>query len=260
MLASFAVIYVFVLVGSSLGICALLSVRVLLRNRSVRKFVRNVRQRVHLAEERGAVLIKETALERPRKNPRASAIEMQEVRSLVRKADKFYAQERHSEAERLFIQALTIQPDAHDVQAQLAKFYLQTGREQKAEAMYRDLVAKHDDVSYFANLGLACYRQKKYTESCYGYREALNRDEKNPERSAALGRACIAARCFEEAALLLEKACTRLSRSTDLLNLLAESYIQLGNSEKAEETYRRINKIEPYNEAVKEKLAALTKI
>lgn len=259
MLASLAVIYVFVLVGSSIGICALLGMRVLLRNRSVRKFVRNVRQRMHLAEERGMVFVQETKVERPKKSPRTSAIELQEVRSLVRKADKAFAQGRYEEAERLFIQALTILPDAHDVKAQLAKYYLQTGREKKAEAMYRDLIAKHDDVSYYANLGLACYRQKKYLESCSSYREALHRDEKNPERSAALGCACIAARRFEEAIPLLEKACARLSRNTELLHLLAECYLQLRHTEKAEEIYRRIHRIEPYNEGVKERLRALAK-
>ena len=180
MLASLTVIYVLVLVGSSIGICALLGARVLMRNRSVRKFVRSVRQRVHLAEERGAMITQETKVERPRKCPRTSAIELQEARSLIRKADKSFAQEKIEEAERFYIQALTILPEAFDVQAQLAKFYLQTGREQKAEAMYRDLVAIHDDVSYFSNLGLACYKQKKYSESCMSYQEALNRDEKNP--------------------------------------------------------------------------------
>jgi hypothetical protein len=39
--------------------------------------------------------------------------------------------------------------------------------------------------------------------------------------------------------------------------MLAECYIQMQLKEKAEETYRRINKIEPYNEGVKEKISAL---
>ena len=260
MLAFFAVIYILVLVGSAVGICALLGVRVLMRNRSVRKFVRSVRKRVHMAEERGATLVQETKIERPKKSPRTSAIEMQEARSLLRKADKSFAQERFDEAERLLIQALTILPDAHDIQAQLAKFYLQTGREQKAEALYRELIAKHEDVSYFANLGLAYYRQGKYKESCRSYKEALDRDEKNPERSAALGRACVAARNFDAATVFLERACRRLSRNTELLHLLAECNLQLGHTEKAEEAYRRINRLEPYNESVKEKIKALSKV
>ncbi len=260
MVPSHAVVYIVVLLGSFLGICLIVGLRVLLRNRAVRKFVRSIRQRVTRAEERGAVLVEERSVERPRKNPRTSAIELQQVRSLLRKAEKSIAQAHTEEAERCFIQALTILPHAYDVQAELAKFYLQTGREQKAEAMYRELLGQRDDVSFHANLGLAYYRQAKYVEACHAYQEALNRDTTNPERSAALGRACVAARRFEEAASLLEKACTRLSRDTQLLHLLAECYLQLGDSARAEEVYRRINRLEPYDEAVKEKISSLARV
>lgn len=253
-------IYFLVLVVSLCGICALIGARVLLRNRTVRRFVRSVRSRFDQAEERGAVLVEETVIEKPRKSPRTSAIELQQVRSLVRNAEKALAQNKLEEAERLFIQALTIHPHAFDVQAQLAKLYLTTDRESKAEAMYKELLQNRDDVSFHSNLGLAYYRQAKYVEACHAYQEALNRDPQTPDRSAALGRACIAAQRFEEAAPLLEKATVRLSRDTSLLHLLADCYLQLGHTDKAEETYRRINKLEPYDEAVKAKLQSLARV
>jgi Tfp pilus assembly protein PilF len=218
-----------------------------------------VYQRVRSAEERGAVLVQETVIEKPKKNPRVSAIEMQQVRSLVRSAEKLLVQNKHKEAECAFIQALTIQPDAHDVQAQLAKLYLTTGREPKSEVLYAELVRHVQDVSFYANLGLAYYRQGKFVQSCHSYQEALNRDPNTPERSASLGRACIAAHRYKEAVPLLEKACARLSRDTHLLHLLAECYLQIGDTENAEDAYRRINKIEPYNEVVKERLNALAR-
>lgn len=252
-------IYVYVLLGSGLSVCAILGARILLRNRSVRKFVRGIRQRTQSAQNRGVVL-EETKIEKPKKNPRTSAIEMQEVRSLLRNAEKALAQEKFNQAEQLFIQALTIDPHAYDVQAQLAKLYLISGRLPKAEAMYKELLRYCDDVSLYANLGLAYYQQKKYVESCHAYQEALNRDPKAPGRSVALGSACIAAKRFEEAAPLLEKATERLSRDTGLLHLLAECYLQLGYKDKAEEAYRRINRLEPYDEAVKEKLSSLARV
>ena len=251
-------VYMIVLIGSLVGLSVLLSLRLLLRQRTIRRFVRSVQQRFDEAEERGAVLVEETVIEKPLKSPRTSAIEMQQVRTLLRNAEKAIAQQKHEEAERIFIQALTIQPHAHDVRAQLAKLYLMTERESKAEAMYKELLAHHDDVSFHANLGLAYYKQGKYVDACYAYQEALNRDPKNAERSAALGRACIAAQRFEEAAPLLEKASFFLSKDTQLLHLLAECYLQLGDKEKAEDAYRRINKLEPYNEDVKSKLKAVT--
>lgn len=250
-------LYLLVLIGSLFGIVALFGTRMLLRTRAVRRFVRGVKQRFDDVEGRGVMLVEETVIEKPRKSPRASAIELQQVRSLVRMAEKALLQEKNEEAERLFIQALTIQPNALDVQAQLAKLYLTTDRETKAEALYRELLTKRDDVTFFSNLGLAYYRQGKFEEACQAYQEALNRDPQTPERCAALGRACIAAHRFEEAAPLLEKATQRLSRNTELLLLLAESYLQIGQKDKAEDAYRRINKIEPYNEEVKSKLVSL---
>jgi Flp pilus assembly protein TadD len=252
-------VYVFVLLGSLFGICALIGVRLLLKQRSVRRFVRSVRQRLQSAEDRGALIVEETRVSKPHRTPRASAIEMQQVRTLVRNADKALKQEKLEEAERLLIQALTIQPHAHDVRAELAKLYLTTGRESKAEAMYKELLLHRNDVSFHANLGLAYYRQAKYIDACHAYQEALNMEPKNPERSAALGRACIAAHRFEEAAPLLEKASMFLSRDMELLHLLAECYLQLGQREQAEEAYRRINKLEPYNEDVKAKLMSIRK-
>lgn len=250
-------VYVFVLIGSLVGLCALLGMRLLLKQRTIRRFVRSLQQRFADAEDRGAALVEETVLERPRKNPRTSAIELQQVRTLLRDAEKAIAQQKIEEAERILIQALTIQPHAHDVRAQLAKLYLTTARESKAEAMYKELLAHCDDVSFHANLGLAFYRQARYVDACYAYQEALNRDPKNPDRSAALGRACIAAHRFEEAAPLLEKASAFLSRDTQLLHMLAECYLQLNLREKAEEIYRRINRLEPYNEEVKSKISAI---
>lgn len=249
--------YVVVFLTALLGIAALFLGRILLRNRGVRRLVRSVKMRFQSVEDRGAVLVDERSVVRPRKNPRTSAIELQKVRSLMRSAEKEIALQNHAEAEHLLIQALTINPEDIDTQAELAKLYLTTGREPKAEALYRELVTKRSDVTFFANLGLAYYMQAKYVDACFAYQEALNLDPQTPERSAALGRACIAAHRFKEAAPLLEKAIQRLARDTELLHLLAECYVQLQEPTKAEEVYRRINKIEPYNEGVKQKITAL---
>lgn len=252
-------VYLIVLSASFIGICVLLGARLALRQRSVKRFVRSMRQRLESAEERGARIIEETEVQKPVRSPRVSAIEMQQVRSLVRSAEKALAQEKYDLAERELIQALTIQPHEQEVRAQLARLYLTTGRESKAEAMYKEILQHRDEVSFHANLGLAYYRQGKYVEACFAYQEALNREPKNAERSAALGRACIAAKRFEDAAPLLEKASMTLSRDTDLLHLLAECYVQLDAPEKAEDAYRKINKLEPYNEEVKAKLASIGK-
>ncbi len=251
--------YIVVFFAALFGIVALFFGRFLLKNRAVRRFVRSIKNRFESAEDRGFSLSEERPVERSRKNPRTSAIELQKVKSLMKNAEKEIALQNVAEAELLFIQALTINPDSIETQAELAKLYVTSGREGKAEALYKELIAKKPEVAFYANLGLAYYMQGKYVDACYAYQEALNLDPQTPERSAALGRACIAAHRFTDAAPLLEKALQRLTKDIELLNLLAECYIQMGENTKAEEVYRRINKIEPYNEGVKQKISDLSK-
>jgi len=250
-------VYVLVLFSSFLVICAILFGRTLLRNRSVRKYVRSIKQRIQSAEDRGAELTKETPIEKPRRDMRTTAIQLQESRAFLHRAEKAIAQGKIDVAEGLLIQALTVNPEAHDVRAELAKLYLTAGRDQKAEAMYKELLQYKDDASFYGNLGLAYYRQGKFEDACEAYQAALNRDENNPDRLASLGRACIATQRFADAIALLEKATLRLSRDIKLLLLLAECYLQIKDRSKAQETYQRINKLEPYNEDVKEKLVML---
>jgi len=222
----------------------------------VRKFVRGVSQRTQKAKDRGLTM-RETQIAKPNKNPRVSAIEMQKVRTLLREAEKTTARRSYNETEKLLIQALTLAPISTEVRAALSKLYLTMGRDAKAEALYRELLADADDISFHANLGLACYKQKKFELACVSYQEALNREPKSPERAASLGRCCMAARRFTEAADLLEKASERLSRDTEILHMIAECYEHLGDLKATEDAYHRIHRIQPYDEAVKQKLSAL---
>ncbi len=257
MLASFAVIYALVLIGSFAGICTIFGTRVLLRNRSVRKFVRSMKQRSEIAQERGGLSSSGESPTKENRNCRKSATDFQEMRLLLRRAEKAEVQKKYDEAEKYYIQALTILPDAVEIQAQLARLYLRTEREQKAVALYEKLLQENDDISYFANLGLAYYKLGQFGKSCVAYEAAFSRDANNPERAASLGRACMAARRYDRAAPLLEKACDRLTRDTELLSLLAECYSHLQDLEHARKTYQKINKLEPYNEDVKKKLEEL---
>ena len=203
------------------------------------------------------MILEETPVQRDEKNPRASAIALQECMAHARKAERFIAQEKFDEAEREFIQALTAKPGALDIEAELAKLYLMSGKEQKAEALYKELLQKSDNVSLYSNAALAMYKQGKFADACVYYKEALDRDTQNPERFSTMGKSCIAANRFEEAVPYLEHAVERLPRDTELLRCLAECYEFLQEKQDALEVYAKINKIEPYNEEVKKKLQSL---
>ncbi|HCI04260.1 MAG: tetratricopeptide repeat protein [Candidatus Peribacteraceae bacterium] len=251
-------IYALVFIGSFLVIFVIVGGRTVLKNRSVRKFVRSVKQRVNSAEERGAQFVQESPADKPDTNSRSTAIQLQKVRTLINAAERAEARDKLEEAESCYIQALTAYPDAHEAHAQLAKLYLNMGRDQKAEAMYRELLTKIDDASCYSNLGLAYYRQGKFDRACASYQKALERDPQSHKRMAAFGRALFASERFGEAMLHLERATARISRDTELLRLLAESCEKSGDNEKAFEVYKKINKLEPYDEEVKNKIANAT--
>lgn len=253
-------VYLFVMILSGSGILAIVLLRGVLRSRNARRIVRSVRAGFAAAEQRNAKWLPDTPLVKDQKSPRTRAIEMQEVRTLLRDAEKCLAKLDARGAERVLIQALTIQSDARDVKAQLAKVYLLCNKEQKAEALYRELLKEQEEPALFANLGLACYKQEKYVDACKAYQGALNLDPKNPDRCMDLGRACIAAKRFEEAVPLLAKASAASPRNIDLLHLLARCYVQIGDEESAGETYRRINKLDPRDEAVKTRLKQMAEV
>jgi len=106
-------------------------------------------------------------------------------------------------------------------------------------------------------VGYQYLQQGKFAEACEAYAEALRLDPDDPRRMADLGRASMAAQRIEEAARLFERALGISPRETKLLHLLAQCYSHLQELQKAEETYRKINLLEPSNEAVKEKIASL---
>ena len=252
-------IYALVIITALACIALALVGRRFFQHQNVRRIVQGMHHNIHSAEERTGTSFQDASSDRnenegPRKSPRLCAIELQQVRTLLRDAEKAIAKQDLSAAEIHLIQALTIQPKARDVQARLARLYLDTKREKKAEALYRNIVQEIKTPALFANLGLACYQQKAYVDACEAYQEALNLDPRTPQRSADLGRACLAAHRFKEAAPLLKKACDRLSRNKPLHELLARCYLQLNDKEHAEEIYRWINKIDPRDELVKERL------
>ena len=249
-------VYVVVLLGSLLGLSLMLGIRVALRHRAMRVFVRGIKDRSRSAQAKN-LQVDDRPVQREPQSSRTTARIIQEVRSLQRRAEKAVARRRYDEAERFYISALTIDPDACEVQEDLAKLYLTTGRLQKAEALFREVLHTEATAESFGYLGQTLYELGQFSEACDAYSEALDRDPTNPHRQYSFGRAAKAAGDFEAAAQFLEKASARLSRDTELLRMLADCFDHLGYRDHAEETYHRINRLEPYDEEIKERLVHL---
>ncbi len=221
--------------------------------------MRNISSRIRSAEERivadgGERLACSSDIPRPT----VGARELQQARSLIHAAERALKRGKHEEAEVFFIRAITANPSSAEARAKLAKLYLDAEKNQKAEAMYGELIGiRSSDAACYANLGLACFRQGKFEDACAAYRTAFDLDPLNPERQAALGRSLYSAGRPEEAVEFLERAAGRLTRDISLLKLLGECLMQVSDTARAEDVYRKINKIQPYDEEVKKILAGI---
>lgn len=252
-------VYLLVLIISAVGIALLFMIRGLLRSRNVRRIVRAIRSGCLSFHERHVKALPDRTPGKTQRLPRSSAVELQQARMLLRQAEKALMRKNAGVAERTLIRALTLQPGAKDIKACLACLYLDTSRAPKAEVLYRELLLEHEEPSLYANVGLACYKQGKFQEACDAYASALRLEPRNPHRLSDLGRSLMAARRFEEAAHLLKQVLERLPMDIELMHLLAQCFLQIQELERAEEMYRRINRLEPGNEEVKEKIAALAR-
>lgn len=251
-------IYAIVLCGSFLLLFGGYFAQQILRKRAVKNFVKSVQIRSASAQKKGILDSYEVG---PHKsNPRFSSKEMQDLRGIVRLVDQAMRKENWQEAERLYIQALTIRPDAHDMQAELAKLYLNTGRQQKAEALYREILENSDDPACFSNLGLAYYKQNKFGLACDAYSEAYKRSQQDPAGALNLGRALVAAGEYGPAIEYLEKAAVKFWRDIDVLEMLVTCYEQLNMQLELLDAYKRINKIQPYNREIRSKIEVLSAV
>lgn len=248
-------VYIFVIVGSIIILSSVVGGRAFLAERAMKRFVRGISKR---SERRRYASSHETAVQRPKRSARTTALDLKKVRELLLTAERAIVRGNLAEAEFALIQALSTDQRSEAVRSQLAKLYLSMNKNEKAEAMYAELCAGVAMSAHFANLGLARYRLGKYLEASDAYAQALKGDPANPERQFSYGHALFAAGRFAEAASALEKASRQLARNIELLHMLAECHERLGDMTRARETYKKINKLQPYDESVKVKMAALS--
>lgn len=219
----------------------------------MRRFVRGVSNRTQGYYEKAGE-VEEGVIEKPRKSMRAAAIDLQKVRSLLRTGEKMQALGKVAEAERLYIQALTVLPEDHAAQTALAKFYYETDRLAKAEALFREMLSREKDTDTYVLLGHCCRRLRKYECATDAYTEAIERDPKNPDLYVHLGRSFYENGQVEEAAPILEKASQWAAKDTELLRILADSYERLQLPQNALHAYERINRLEPYDQEIKDRM------
>lgn len=181
-----------------------------------------------------------------------------EIAVLLRKAETHFARAEWRDSEKILIQIIAL--DEHNPKANLflALTYLHREEWKRAELILQKLIElEPKEAKHFSNLGLTFYHQKKYPLAREAYENALRLDATSPARWLALGQVYLKLKDFAAAEEAFKNAVKRDHRNLDYLFALAETYELAKNDKAAVKTYERILELSPYNETVKEKLAAL---
>lgn len=127
--------------------------------------------------------------------------------NLFKKAELALKDGQLEDAEKLFIQAIAMDPSHVLAHAKLGMIYLNQEQYGKAELIYRKLIlAVTDDPIYFSNLGLALFHQEKYADAKEFYDKAIDLDDSRAGRFYSLSRINHLLDDMEEAFSNLEKA------------------------------------------------------
>lgn len=145
--------------------------------------------------------------------------------SLLKRADAYFEKGDIKNGEKTLIQSLSLNPACKDTYHQLGLFYLKQGQYGKAEAMYGKLVASiTNDPTYYSNLGLALYQQKKLVEAKESYLKALELDAARAGRFFSLAQIFHELQEFDQALQYFLKATALDSQNIDYLLTLAQFY------------------------------------
>ena len=160
--------------------------------------------------------------------------------------------------EDLYLQAIKKDPNNKQAYEALGRLYLQNKNFADAIETYEYLIKLEPtrDI-YLSNLGLAYYSTGEYQKASSAYEKAIGINGKVPARWINL------ALCFDalDEQTKVVKAITQALQfdkmNINFMMLLADTYIKLVNSVRAEEVLEQILVIEPGNRPAREKLMRL---
>ncbi|MBD3270345.1 tetratricopeptide repeat protein [Candidatus Peregrinibacteria bacterium] len=175
---------------------------------------------------------------------------------LVIKGDAFYKKAelalkrgQNEEAEKLYIQAISMNPAHIDSHAKLGMIYLNQESMGKAELIYRKLIiAEPEEASYFSNLALTLFHQDKLDESKGFYERSIELDDKRPGRYYSLSRVNYALGDFDNAVLNIQKALALDPDNVDYGLTLAHWYLEKGMQNDTSQLINEILKHWPDNQ------------
>lgn len=173
------------------------------------------------------------------------------VRNLFKKGEIRFAKNDLDEAERCFVQIVSLEDTHLEANLYLGLTYLKQKNFPKAEFFFHKLVNLKKDPIYYSNLGLALYQQGRLLEAAEAYENAVVLDDKRAARFASLAQVYRELNNDEKALNNFERASQKSPRNLDYLWAVLEYYRKLGRLDDVKATAKKILDLDPYNEDAK---------
>ncbi len=228
------------------------------------------RKHLHM-EQKGSwakQMLQRLHLKRQAGKPAASQVEMllltadqqQEMKNLFMSAEAFFENGDLDEAEKLYIQVLSLDEAHLDANMRLGLIYLKKQLSKKAEAMFRKIlgIAPADTLA-LSNLAYALYLQRNYLEAKEIYLQALELDPTRAARYINLAQVYRELKEYEAAIQAVHKAFNLDPQHNGYRLLLAEIYSDIGRHQDARMIVQNILKHESEDTSLRRTARVLLK-
>jgi Tfp pilus assembly protein PilF len=146
----------------------------------------------------------------------------------------------------LYTRTLDLSPDAGQIQSLLAAAYWREGAMDKAEMMWRGMLAKHpNSIDVVNNLGLVASRRHQYGEAVEFFQRAIKLKPDLLDPHLNLGDTYLKMGLTEPAELQLREAATLSRFDTRAYNELGKLFVAQGRMEEAQDQFRTSLRIAP---------------
>ncbi len=184
-----------------------------------------------------------------------------EIRDNFRSAEAFYAAGDTDQAERLYVQILSLDENHVDANTRLGIIYLKKNLPLKAEALYRKLLSlAPENAAHYSNLALSLYYQRRLEEAREMYLKAIELDGKRPQRFINLAQVYRDLKEHEKALEAAITACSLGQNNNEYKFALAEIYRDLGKLPEAREIVQIILREEPSESPIRPAARILLKL
>jgi len=174
------------------------------------------------------------------------------VNELLKKVDHDLIAGNDEEALKTLIQILSLDENHRKGNEIIAKIYLKTGRNRKAELIYKKLIELYPfDPDYYSSLAQSYFNRHQFKASTRFFEKALELDKNNPNCYINIGNVYSVRKDYENALEYYVHAHRLNVRDINLMFLIIEMCLNNSDPITAREYLHKVLDYEPYNQEAK---------